>query len=202
MDRYVALVHHDSKKRVYGIMFPDFPGCVSAADTFDGVIASGTEALAFHVDLMREDRDPIPKPRDLAEIKAAREDWIEWEDAIVTTIPLVKVEGKAVRINITLDKGLVKEIDAASDNRSGFLAEAAMGRLASGAGRRSQGASFKIGRAAAAGQFTTVKSAREHPRGHVVERVPKVGRSDRNSGSAYRPSQGARLGVESGKRRR
>lgn len=178
MDRYVALVHHAPKKRVYGIMFPDFPGCVSAADTFDGVIASGTEALALHVDLMHEDSDPIPKPRDLAEIKAADEDWIEWEDAVVTTIPLLKVEGKAVRINITLDKGLVKEIDAASNNRSGFLAEAAMGRLASGAGRRSQGASFKLGRSTAGGRFTTVKHAREHPRGHVVERTPKKGHGD------------------------
>ena len=178
MDRYVALVHHAPKKRVYGIMFPDFPGCVSAADTFDGVIASGTEALALHVDLMREDRDPIPKPRDLAEIKAAGEDWIEWEDAIVTTIPLIKIQGKAVRINITLDEGLMKEIDAASDNRSGFLAEAAMGRLASGAGRRSQGASSKLGQNAVSGMFTTVKHARGHPRDSVLERTPKRGHGD------------------------
>ncbi len=136
MDRYIALVHHDPKKKVYGIMFPDFPGCVSAADTFESVIAGGTEALALHVDLMREDRDPVPLPRDLAEIKAGNEDWIEWEGAIVTTIPLIKVQGKAVRINITLDEGLVKEIDAVSENRSGFLAEAAMGRLASVARKR------------------------------------------------------------------
>ncbi|MBM3732316.1 MAG: HicB family protein [Acidimicrobiia bacterium] len=136
MDRYIALVHRDPKKRVYGIMFPDFPGCVSAADTFDGAIAAGTEALALHVDLMRADRDPIPKPRDLEEIQAAGEDWIDWKGATVTTIPLVRVAGKAVRINVTLDEGLVKEIDAASDNRSGFLAEAAMGRLASLYGQR------------------------------------------------------------------
>lgn len=131
MDRYIALIHHDPRKKVYGIMFPDFPGCVSAADTLDGAIAKGTWALALHVDLMREDRDPIPLPRDPAEIKADAEDWIEWEGAIVTTIPLVKVQGKSVRINITLDEGLVREIDAISENRSGFLAEAAMGRLAS-----------------------------------------------------------------------
>ncbi len=136
MDRYIALIHHDPKKKVYGIMFPDFPGCVSAAGTFDHAIAKGTEALALHVDLMRADRDPIPLPRDLAEIKADAEDWIEWEGAVVTTIPLIKVRGKAVRINITLDEGLVKEIDAASKNRSGFLAEAAMGRLASVAHKR------------------------------------------------------------------
>jgi predicted RNase H-like HicB family nuclease len=164
MDRYIALVHRDPKKRVYGIMFPDFPGCVSAADTFDGVIAAGTEALAWHVDLMRADREAIPSPRDLEEIRDAGEDWIDWEDAFVTTIPLVRVHGKAMRVNITLDEGLMKEIDAASDNRSGFLAEAAMGRLATLRGRDAKD-----------GRFVPGKSVRERPRDHVVGRTPKSG---------------------------
>ena len=34
------------------------------------------------------------------------------------------------------------------------------------------------GRDAKDGQFTTVKEAREHPRTHVVERVPKPGYGD------------------------
>jgi hypothetical protein len=34
------------------------------------------------------------------------------------------------------------------------------------------------GRDAKDGQFTTVKYAREHPRDHVVERVPKPGFGD------------------------
>lgn len=165
MDRYIALVHRAPKKGGYGIMFPDFPGCVSAADTFDGVIAAGAEALAAHVDLMRADRDPIPAPRDLDDIRAAGEDWIEWEGAVVTTIPLVKVRGKAVRINITLDEGLVREIDAASDNRSGFLAAAAMGRLAGVAARRPRGALSGLGRNAAGGVFASRARTRARPHG-------------------------------------
>jgi hypothetical protein len=34
------------------------------------------------------------------------------------------------------------------------------------------------GRDAASGQFTTVKEAKDHPRTHVVERVPKPGYGD------------------------
>ncbi len=170
MDRYIALVHHDPKKSVYGIMFPDFPGCVSAADTFEGVIANGTEALALHVDLMREEGVAVPPASDLAEIKTTGEDWIEWEGATVTTIPLIKFQGKAVRINITLDAGLVKEIDAASDNRSGFLAEAAMGRLASIAGQRLEGASLKLDRAAKSGRLSGRKRGHDRGRGAARKR--------------------------------
>lgn len=36
----------------------------------------------------------------------------------------------------------------------------------------------KEGRDAKTGEFTTVKEAREHPRTHVVERVPNSGHGD------------------------
>lgn len=37
---------------------------------------------------------------------------------------------------------------------------------------------FPIGRNASTGQLTTVKYAKDHPRTHVVERMPKPGRGD------------------------
>ena len=37
------------------------------------------------------------------------------------------------------------------------------------------------GRDAGDGRFTTVKEAREHPKDHVVERVPKPGYGDTKS---------------------
>lgn len=45
---------------------------------------------------------------------------------------LVRAErpGKAVRLNVTLDEGLVAAIDRVASNRSGFLAEAAREHLA------------------------------------------------------------------------
>lgn len=41
-----------------------------------------------------------------------------------------------------------------------------------------KGATFLIGRNAETGELTTVKEAREHPKTHVVERMPKVGHGD------------------------
>lgn len=37
---------------------------------------------------------------------------------------------------------------------------------------------FKIGRNAETGRLTTVKDARQHPRTHTVEHMPKPGRGD------------------------
>jgi hypothetical protein len=37
---------------------------------------------------------------------------------------------------------------------------------------------FLVGRNAETGKLTTVEEAREHPKTHVVERMPKPGRGD------------------------
>jgi predicted RNase H-like HicB family nuclease len=110
-------------------MFPDFPGCVSADDTFDAALSSGGEALAAHVDLMRSDGDAIPEPRSLEAIKAAQEDWIEWNGAVVAVVPLLPPPARAVRVNISVEQALLGEIDAAAQargtTRSGFLSDVA-----------------------------------------------------------------------------
>jgi predicted RNase H-like HicB family nuclease len=124
MTHYVALIHKEPDSD-YGIMFPDFPGCVSAGADFDDALRQGVEALAGHAGLMRRDGEPIPPPRSLEEIRAAAEDWIEWEGAMVAMVPLLPAPGRAVRINVTLDERLVAQIDAVASNRSAFLAEAA-----------------------------------------------------------------------------
>ena len=49
--------------RSYGAYAPDVPGCVAAAETRSGVIQLMREALALHLEGLREDGDPIPAPR-------------------------------------------------------------------------------------------------------------------------------------------
>ncbi len=130
MNHYVALIDRAADGSS-GMIFPDFPGCTSAGDTFADVVQNGTEALSAHVYLMRQDGEAIPFPRTLEEIKAADEDWINWTDAVVVTlIPLLPPAGRAIRINVTLDERLLAQIDAVSKNRSGFLADAARRALA------------------------------------------------------------------------
>ena len=44
----------------FGVVFPDFIGCVSAGDTLVEVTAMAHEALQLHVDGMIDDGDPLP----------------------------------------------------------------------------------------------------------------------------------------------
>ena len=113
MQRYIALVHKE-KSSQYGVMFPDFPGCIAAAATLDDAVEEAKEALAFHVEGMRQDREKIPAPRSLEEIRAAGEDWIEWDDAVAVAIPLLPPSAGQERVNIMLDRNLL----AAADKRA------------------------------------------------------------------------------------
>lgn len=130
--RYVSFIHkdHDSD---YGISFPDFPGCVSVGDTIDDAIRCGCEALAFHVEGLLDDGEPIPVPRPIEAIKADPElaDWRRGADIVL--IPLLRDRGSSRRVNISLDRGLLEAIDDEAKRRqmtrSAFLASAARQEL-------------------------------------------------------------------------
>ena len=127
MAKYFALIHKDAGTD-YGVSFPEFPGCTSAGETYEKAVHNALEALAAHVELMRRDGDPIPAPRDLDDLRNT-ENWADWEKATVTMIPLLPANAPSVRVNISLDSGLLNEIDRAADavgmNRSAYLARAA-----------------------------------------------------------------------------
>ena len=46
----------------YSAYAPDLPGCVAAADTLEDTEALMREAIAGHVELLRERGEPIPRP--------------------------------------------------------------------------------------------------------------------------------------------
>ena len=46
----------------YAAYVPDLPGCVSTGATEDEVVRRIREAIAFHLDGLREDGRPIPEP--------------------------------------------------------------------------------------------------------------------------------------------
>ena len=100
--------------------FPDFPGCVSAGENLEEAMLGAQEALAGHVALMIADGDELPKATQLEEVAQER----EASTVAITLIPVV-LPGRARRVNVTLDEALLEEIDQISNNRSGFLAEAA-----------------------------------------------------------------------------
>jgi len=126
----VALVH--GKPGAYGISFPDFPGCVSGGTSVDEALRRGRDALDFHVESMMEVGEPLPKIRDIAEIRADPEYAEDFADAMVAVVD-AEVPAKAVRVNISIDERLLDRIDRAAqttgETRSGFIAAAARERL-------------------------------------------------------------------------
>lgn len=125
--RYIAFVHKDPDS-IYGVSFPDFPGCVAAENTLDGALRSATDALAFHVRGMEADGDSVPEPRTADEI-LSDSDLAEWrEGATLAYVPLVRDLGSTTRINVSLDFGLLKAIDDEArqrgQTRSAFIASA------------------------------------------------------------------------------
>jgi len=67
--RYNIIIEHGPKN--YSAYAPDFPGCVAAADTEAETIALMKEALAMHIEDMRERGEPIPPPSGVHEVEVA-----------------------------------------------------------------------------------------------------------------------------------
>jgi predicted RNase H-like HicB family nuclease len=117
---YIGIV--ESAGEGYSIFFPDVPGCVSAGASVMETLSNAEAALAFHLRGMIEDGDALPATNDNP---AVDPEVVEFCRALVRA----EIPGKAIRVNITLDEGLVESIDRVAKNRSGFLAEAARERL-------------------------------------------------------------------------
>lgn len=109
----------------YSVFFPDFPGCGSAGTTLDHARKNAREGLIAHIELMLEQQEPIPRASSLDKIMKLP----EAENCIPLIIGIISPSGKAQRINITLDSGLLEAIDDMAANqhktRSALLAEEA-----------------------------------------------------------------------------
>ncbi len=128
MKRYVGLAHRTPSG--WSLSFPDFPGCVTGAPDFETTLLGAAEVLRLHVGGMIDDGEDIPAPQPVEALRE-REDLAElFDGAVVAMVPLLPMKGAAVRLNITMDRELVAEIDRQTGNRSAWLAEAARLKLA------------------------------------------------------------------------
>jgi predicted RNase H-like HicB family nuclease len=134
MTYYLALIEHG---KTFGLVFPDCPGCVAQADTFDEVMENGVEALREWMADRVSDGFTPPAPRGITELRAdasLADDFAA--DPVVASVPLLLDAGRYVRANISLDAGLLEQIDAAAKlrglTRSAFLSSAAREKIAAG----------------------------------------------------------------------
>lgn len=131
---YPAIIARDDGTD-YGVVFPDLPGCVSTGETVQEAARCAAEALAGHIGSMVEHGDPVPDP---SAPDAPLPDWLVDEDEaeageVVRVLVPVEMPGKTVRVNVTMDEGLLRRLDAAAaaegNTRSGFLAQVVRERL-------------------------------------------------------------------------
>lgn len=126
---YVAAIETGDRKHSWGIVFPDVPGCFSAADSADDILPSAREALALHLETALTAGEPIPPSATLARIAELRRDtqWREFQEFVLVDVDIP--EPKAVRVNITLPEAVLTRLDGYAKRtrqpRSAVLAKAA-----------------------------------------------------------------------------
>lgn len=120
---YPAIIERAGKG--FSVFFPDLPGCTSAGRSITEAAVNAEEALAGHLLVSEQYGDELSEPSEIGAIEADPD-----VDEVARLLVRGERKGKAVRINITLDEGLVAAIDKVATNRSGFLAEAARVALA------------------------------------------------------------------------
>jgi predicted RNase H-like HicB family nuclease len=131
---YLGIVEKDAGS-AYGIWFPDMPGCFPATDEFDALPRAAAELLREHVEALERHGIAVPGPRPIAEVMADKEVRRSLKAGATTMlVPLLADPGRTVRINVTVDRGLLEQIDEAADarglTRSAFLAQAAREKIA------------------------------------------------------------------------
>lgn len=128
MRYYTAIVHQEDDS-AFGLTFPDLPGCFAAADDWNGISAAATEAL----DLWFEDQ-PDVTPASLDAIRSRPDVAAELAaGAVLLPVPYIPADTAVDRVNITMERGLLRAIDETAKDRgmtrSAFLASAARREL-------------------------------------------------------------------------
>jgi predicted RNase H-like HicB family nuclease len=112
MTHYIALVHKDENS-AFGVQFPDVPGCFSAADGMDDLVANAMEALS----LWAED-EALPQARSIDGLKKDKSIARELaEGAFLVSVPFIENDTRVVSANISLERGVLKAIDSEAKRR-------------------------------------------------------------------------------------
>ena len=108
MSRYPAFV--DGEVGAYGVAFPDLPGIVAMGETVDDALLNAEEALRDYVTETERDGESVAEPSPIERVSPP-------EGATLVAIPLIRLSGRTIRANLTLDEGVVAFMDAEAHRR-------------------------------------------------------------------------------------
>jgi len=134
MKYYLGVVEKEADS-AFGMWFPDMPGCFPAADDFNDLPRIAAETLRQHVEARESNGRPVPAPRPVAEVMTDKDVRRSVRNGATTMlVPLLADPGRTVRVNVTVERGLLEQIDEAAETRgltrSAFLAQAAREKIA------------------------------------------------------------------------
>lgn len=130
---YVAVVEKDPDS-AFGVWFPDVEGCFSAGETLEEAVGNAAVALRQHAEAVESAGRQLEAARTVDEVLRDRDVKASIKTgAVLFAVPLLADAGRTVRINISLDKSLVDQIDMAASarglTRSAFIAQAAREKI-------------------------------------------------------------------------
>lgn len=114
---------------LWGVWFPDLPGCVTAGETADEATEKAISAVREYLEGSEapnaSDVETLMADPDVVEARA--------RGGILIRVPHLPNEAATVRVNVTLERGTLAAIDAAANargmTRSAFLANAALEKV-------------------------------------------------------------------------
>jgi predicted RNase H-like HicB family nuclease len=121
---YLAVADRLPGESNWSIIFPDFPGVTSVAEKFADVMRQAKDALATAVEDIEQDGEALPPS--VEEDALPDYDRTAFHDPRTLLVP-VETTGRALRVNISLDEGLLARIDDVS-KRTGLSRSALLAR--------------------------------------------------------------------------
>ena len=108
MPRYPALI--DGESGAYGVTFPDLPGIVAMGATMDEALVNAEEALRDYAFEAERAGATLEPPSTIESVRAPA-------GSALVSVPLIRISGRRVRANLTLDEGVAEFIDNESRRR-------------------------------------------------------------------------------------
>ncbi|HVO96740.1 MAG TPA: type II toxin-antitoxin system HicB family antitoxin [Bryobacteraceae bacterium] len=108
---YIAYLHKDSDSD-FGVSFPDFPGCVTTGKTLDEARRLAPEALALHIEGMKEDGERIPRASTLDDLVSDP----DRKGAVAILVSVEPSQDRIIRVNLTARESQLRKIEPQPEN--------------------------------------------------------------------------------------
>lgn len=110
MTAYIGILEKEPGT-LWGIWFPDLPGCIAAAGTADETVAQAGEALAQWLSLAREDGETPPLPRPIEELRGDA----DFAEALAAGHMAIVIRPPVDELD--LDEGQLRAVDAVAERQ-------------------------------------------------------------------------------------